>query len=202
MLLGILLSIPLLLSACNQSKPTIEEQYQAKIQALDKDSYLHQQFDNIIPLTIQEAKDKINNKETFILYHGRSDCRFCKYVYPELSKQLKNGETAYYVNLDYFILLKPEDETSELFTYNDNLYKEYLNFWGIQGSPNIMYVKDGEIFYETSMLLNPAFFDANSTENEKQEYLDYMAQTINGILSLYREQGNISNTKPSVTIKK
>jgi predicted bacteriocin transport accessory protein len=190
-----------LLCGCQNNSPqekTVEEQYKEKVDSLDPNMYMAQEYENIVPLTTQEAKDKLENGDTFILYHGRSDCRFCKYVYPELAKQSLETDEIYYVNLDYFILLKPEDETSELFTYNDNLYKEYLNYWGILGSPNLIYVKDGEILYNTSNLLNPDFFSDTATKEERQEYLDYMSNVINEVLTTYRQENNLSTNNVQI----
>lgn len=190
--------LSLTLVGCTSSTKSVEETYQEQIAALDKDIYLHQEYDNIIPISVDEAKKKKENGETFILYHGRNDCRFCKHIYPELSNQLQDDEVAYYVNLSYFIALKPDDETSELFKLNDQEYKNYLQYWGIEGAPNLLYVKDGQIVYQTSKLLVADYFREDVTDVEREQMLQLMAGNINEFLSITREDKNDSSSQTTV----
>ena len=160
------------------SNLSIEEQYEAAVSLIDIETYLTQEYDNIIPITPFEALEKMENGENFIVYHGRSECRYCKYVYPGIAEIAPENLSIYYVNTDYFRFLYPKDENSELFLYVKDLHENYKTIFDFTGVPNIKYVKNNEIAISLSNPLSAEFFDENTTKETKEEILEEMKVTI------------------------
>ena len=52
-------------------------------------------------IRLSEVKDKINNKENFILYIGRESCPYCQKFAPKLAVAIqKTNQTVYYLDND------------------------------------------------------------------------------------------------------
>ena len=84
----------------------------------------------LIELKIDELKEKINNKESFILLISQTTCSHCAEYKPKFKRVLSSNKvTAYYIEKD---LLNKEDEG-------------YLNtVANISGTPTTVFIVDGE----------------------------------------------------------
>ena len=187
-----------------KSNLPVEEQYNEALKLIDMETYLTKDYDNIIPITPVEALQKMKNGENFIIYHGRSECRYCKYVYPSIAETLPQDLNVYYVNTDYFRFLYPTDENSELFKYVKNMHDEYKTTFNFSGVPNIKYVKDYEVTLSLSNPLSAEFFDETATKETKEENLESMKATLSYYLNYMYEDmyGKKITPTQSVTISK
>ena len=111
---SIILALVLVLTGCNQNKtPEIredakkfKEDYESLNDVSINDTLKHRNItislDNpMVYSTFKEVSEKIENKESFIVYVGFSACPWCRSVIPyvlEVAKE-KNIETIYYVNV-------------------------------------------------------------------------------------------------------
>ena len=78
---------------------------------------------NIIDISSDDLKQKINNKETFILYIGNDNCSHCISYKPVLESVLKK----------YKIKIYHLDNT-----------KYEINDFNIEGTPTVLFVEKGE----------------------------------------------------------
>lgn len=86
--------------------------------------------DHIIELSLDEFKEKINNKDTFALYIGNDDCSHCVAYKPILTKVLEDYDiTIYHV------------DNSKLSTSE---YAEFRTYINISGTPTIAFITNGE----------------------------------------------------------
>ena len=84
----------------------------------------------LVELKIDELREKIENKETFILLISQTTCSHCAEFKPRFKRVLsKNKVTAYYIEKD----LLSEDEEKELKTIAN-----------ITGTPTTIFIVDGE----------------------------------------------------------
>lgn len=82
-------------------------------------------------ISYKETKEKINNKETFILYIGSSSCTACKSFKPVLEKVIKD----YQIKVSYIDVSKLSDEEV-------NEFSTIINFGN--STPKVYFIKDGE----------------------------------------------------------
>lgn len=88
----------------------------------DEDKYLKE-------ITVKEVKEKIDKKESFILYTKQTDCEHCKAFTPRFASALKEfKQEAFVVNLTN---LSDEDK------------QEYEKLTGVEGTPTVLFYKDG-----------------------------------------------------------
>lgn len=85
---------------------------------------------HITDITLNELKNKIENKDTFALYVGNEGCPHCVSYRPVLETVLDEYNIDIY-HLDNSLLT--EDEVSEM--------KNYIN---ISGTPTVVFFTDGE----------------------------------------------------------
>ena len=84
----------------------------------------------IIDISLDEFKEKINNKETFALYIGNDNCSHCNSYMPKLKKVINDYSITLY-HIDNSKLT--EEESGELSTYVN-----------ISGTPTIAFINNGE----------------------------------------------------------
>lgn len=188
---------------------TVEQKYEKAVAQINMEEYLTPTYDNIIPISPNDALEKMQNGETFILFHGRTDCRFCKYVYPSIDEVAPDGLKVYYVNTDYFRYLYPtkseSDELgSEFFQYvkkQHDAYKETMHFEGV---PNLRYIKNGNIEIELANPLSASFFEDDATAEQKEQYLQEMKNILGYYLNyMYEDMNGVTPTPtPKVTVVK
>ncbi len=95
---------------------------------------------HLVELTVSELKEKIENKETFILVNTGSECPHCKSYKPKLKKILKEYNiTAYEVVLD-----KIDNDADSAYL------KSVAN---TSGTPTTVFIKDGEEISTASRLV-------------------------------------------------
>lgn len=88
----------------------------------DEDKYLKE-------ITLKEVKEKIDKKDSFILYTKQTDCEHCKVFTPRFASVLKEfKQEAFVVNLAN---LSDEDR------------QEYEKLTGVEGTPTVFFYKDG-----------------------------------------------------------
>ena len=101
-----------------------------------KDEYLEMFVDLQIKMhsktcpLLNKLKDKMNNKDTFILYIGNKNCHNCTSYEPVLKKVLN----------DYNITVYKLDNSK----LSDDEFKEFSKYFSIQGTPTILFVNNGE----------------------------------------------------------
>lgn len=84
----------------------------------------------IIDTSLKEVKTMVENKESFILYIGSSDCSHCSSYRPKLED----------VTLEYKVKVYYID-TSKL---NDDEYDELTNIVSFSGTPTTAFIDEGE----------------------------------------------------------
>ena len=82
-------------------------------------------------LNVQEIKEKIDNKESFILCISATYCSHCK----EYKPKLKEVSNKYKIDIYYIDFDKYSDE-------EQNLFRDYISFDG--GTPVTLFIKNGE----------------------------------------------------------
>ncbi|MGN0973881.1 MAG: thioredoxin domain-containing protein [Bacilli bacterium] len=81
-------------------------------------------------ISLDELKEKLDNKESFILEVIQTDCSHCKEFSPRFKKVLKdNNLTAYQI------------DTQKL---SENEKKEFDSIIYVSGTPTVVFIKDGE----------------------------------------------------------
>lgn len=85
---------------------------------------------NIKEITLDEFKDKITNKESFVVYIGNEDCSHCQSYKPTLEKVLN----------DYDITIYHIDNSK----LSDKEYGEFKNYVSISGTPTVAFITEGE----------------------------------------------------------
>lgn len=85
---------------------------------------------NIKSISLNEFKQKIENKETFVVYVGNKDCVHCNNYMPTLKKVLK----------DYNITIYQIDNSK----LTEEEYGNFKTYVSISGTPTIAFIKNGE----------------------------------------------------------
>jgi len=77
----------------------------------------------IIYTTYEELANKINNKENFLVYFGKTSSEYCRTVIPYLLKQAKTQgiDKIYYVDID-----TKEEEGTKAISIEDQYYQDIL----------------------------------------------------------------------------
>lgn len=84
-------------------------------------------------LTYSEVENKINNKESFILYIGQSQCSYCK----QYEKSLKRVVDKYNVKVYYIDIGKDSISVEDR-----SLLSKNIDF---SGTPTTVFIKNGEV---------------------------------------------------------
>ena len=121
--------------------------------------------EQIIEVDYTHLQEKIQNKDSFVLYIGRPDCRDCQEFEPYLKeyRDLANKENASQEDKDFY----------------DRLYDE-LNFsW----TPTLNFIYQGEN-EESYTYLDKDYYsitDEKEKKEKKQEYIDLLSKWLNRI---------------------
>ncbi len=86
--------------------------------------------EHIIEISLDEFKEKIANKETFVIYIGNESCSHCVAYLPILKSVLDEYDITIY-HLD----------NSKL---SDDEYAEFKTYINISGTPTVAFITDGE----------------------------------------------------------
>lgn len=93
--------------------------------------YFTNKKNNLLELTFNEVKEKIDNKESYILCLSRTTCSHCQDYLPRL-KRIANK---YNVKIYY----------TEIDKYDDNTYNEFQKTISFDGAtPTTIFFKNGE----------------------------------------------------------
>ena len=85
---------------------------------------------HIKDISLSKFEDKINNKESFVLYIGNENCSHCTAYMPTLKKVLDK------YNIDIYHL-----DNSKL---SEKEYLEFKEYISISGTPTIVFIENGE----------------------------------------------------------
>ena len=85
---------------------------------------------HIKDISLKKLEEKLNNKESFVLYVGNEQCSHCVAYMPTLTKVLDK------YNIDIYHL-----DNSKLSEKEYTKFKEYIN---ISGTPTIVFIENGE----------------------------------------------------------
>ena len=85
---------------------------------------------HIIEINYSNLKEKLNNKESFVLYIGNENCAHCQSYKPVLTSVLN----------DYDIDIYHLDNTK--LTVDE--YNEFKSILNVSGTPTIIFITDGE----------------------------------------------------------
>lgn len=192
---------------------SVEEKYEKAVARINMDEYLTPSYDNMIPITPEQALEKVENGETFVVFNGRSDCRYCKYVYPMCSEELPEDMKIYYVSTDYFRYLYPtvegdvDDENtpkSDYYNYVADKHNNYKKVMDFEGVPNIRYFKNGKRILNISNPLSPDFFEDTTSSETKEQLLSTARETLRSYLIwIHDDMDKVDETQePSVTVVK
>ena len=86
--------------------------------------------EHIKEISLDEFKEKIANKETFVVYVGNKDCSHCISYRPILEKVLD----------DYDITIYHVDNSK----LDNNEYAEFRTYINISGTPTVAFITSGE----------------------------------------------------------
>lgn len=175
-------------TGCSKNKETIneeamrfKEEYESlngTIREKDGKTIRSITIDKENPIVYKEASDivnAINNKETFVVYFGFTDCPWCRSVIPSMLEVAKNlaVKQIYYVNVKeirdvltldeknkvvesskgsdaYYELLNLLDSVLEDYTLTSSTGKKVKTGEKRIYAPNVVAVKNGEVLQMTS----------------------------------------------------
>ncbi len=108
-------------------------------------------------LSINELKEKCENKESFILVISQTTCSHCAEYKPRIKKVLAKYEiTGYYIEKD----LLSEEETAEL-----------ANIANINGTPTTVFIENGEEESTTTRLVGAKSVEAIESRLKAMGYI-------------------------------
>lgn len=121
----LLLTSTTILTACsfdNKIEPISVEQSQQNY---------YTAVENFTKLSLDELKAKIENNESFIVFIGKSSCKYCQRFAPKLNEATKD-----LTDIEIFYLNGDEEDSA--------LFKEFANSHDIKAVPNLSYFDAGE----------------------------------------------------------
>lgn len=125
----------------------------------------------IVTIDEENLKEKIENNHRFILYIGRSDCKDCIELYPQLEAFMNDHPSLGIYALDVKAFRDRafrDDATPEEKAFFDEL-KTYLNFdW----TPTLQYRQGSRILSKITYLDT----ESQGTKKEKKESMDAIKQ--------------------------
>jgi predicted bacteriocin transport accessory protein len=98
------------------------------------------------PITFNQVKELVDNKESFILYVGAKDCSHCKVFEPRIKIVLNE----YKINVKYL-------DFSTLSTDEKNEFNAIAN---IEGTPTVIFINNGIEEYTKNRISGAVYKDA------------------------------------------
>lgn len=93
---------------------------------------------NLKEITYNDFKEKVDSRESFLLYINRTGCSHCENYEPVLIKALNNKNViAYKLNL------------ANLTVSEENAVTKKVN---LKGTPTLIYIKEGHSMIDTSLI--------------------------------------------------
>lgn len=160
---------------CNDEKADMSE-YETYI---DSNEYVY------VKSNVKEMYEKVNNKETFVIYFGFARCPWCRDIMPILDEASKksNNEIVYYVNTrekeewksnldidDYDLFV---EMAFDYLRYDDNNIKHLY-------TPMVFFIKNGEIVKTVSAPDYDAH-DEKIPDNIREELLNTLLDGFNSL---------------------
>lgn len=108
-------------------------------------------------ISYQTFLDKMEKKETFILYIGSSTCSACSRFQPTLEKVIQE----YHINVDYIDISKLTDEEM-------NEFGTIINFGN--STPKVYFIKEGE-YSQYNAIKGAQDYDYVVSKMEKNGYI-------------------------------
>lgn len=146
MLKKILIVLLLILTGCSSTTPSLTKADMSGYE--DFTDTEHVFYD----MTVKEMIDKIDNKDTFVVYFGFSECPYCNVAVPLLNDVAKD-----YDSIVYYIDTRSNEEWESNMDIDDyDLVVEYLGEYldydddGKKHlyTPHVFFFKDGEVVKE------------------------------------------------------
>lgn len=119
-------------------------------------------------MNVKEMIDKINHKETFIVYFGFGECPYCNIAMPLLNEVAKD-----YDSIVYYIDTRSNSEWQSNIDIDDyDLVVEYLGEYleyDDEGkkhlyTPHVFFIKDGEVVYQYEGVVG----EGNTTQDQEE----------------------------------
>lgn len=139
--------------------------------SVNQNDYLSQEYSGVRVISYSEAEKKLAQGDTFVLYIGRTSCKWCRNVYPQLGQTTHSGLDVYYVNVEYFRDAYPDDKTSAAFAAVKKVHQEFKKEFMYSSLPCLRYIKNGKVVQGIENPLNGAFFADDATDEKRSGYL-------------------------------
>lgn len=151
----------------------------------DKATYLIAQNQ----ITVADVVNKLENKDTFVLYMYFDACPWCKELGPIVSDYLSDKEDL--LNLTYALNVRPDGNKENDLRYKDDdgnynepLFETVYNFIEdrldddkVVYVPTLIFVKDGElVYYHTGTVEGHDATERTLTDEEKESIVQYLAE--------------------------
>ena len=164
----------------NTSSPTItptielplaieERTIENPFAGIDMSVYKESKYENIKTIIPNELYEKMNNKETFILYLGKTQCKWCSIVAPILNDIDYKEIPIYYLNTGYYGENYPENENDPVFLEVKRLHQVLKETAWYSSVPSFRYIENGEVVYGIRNPLPSTYFTEEATEESKQQ---------------------------------
>lgn len=137
--------------------------------------------DQIIEINYDDVLKKIDQKEDFVLYIGRPDCKDCQEFEPYLKSYLKKnkGIYLYYFNIKEYRDQANSQEATKKEKARYNQIRKKLDFsW----TPTLKLVDNGK-FVDQYTFLDEDYYSltAKKQKEKKQDYIDKLSSWLDQI---------------------
>lgn len=137
--------------------------------------------DQIIEINYDDVLKKINQKEDFVLYVGRPDCKDCQEFEPYLKKYLKKNKGVY---LYYFNIKEYRDQANsqEATKKEKSRYNQMRKKLDFSWTPTLKLVINGK-FVDQYTFLDEDYYSLPSKKQKekKQDYIDKLSSWLDQI---------------------
>lgn len=123
--------------SANQNVNSSQQESQPQIPQVSQDQY-EKNIKGVHNIDVNGLMNKINNKESFILFVGYKECKYCRAFSIELHKFIqKDNANVYYLNWDN-IRQNPEQITQSFIDFINNDLQ-------LTGTPTIALLQNGKV---------------------------------------------------------
>ena len=129
---------------------TYEEDYNSLLQKWLYSKMIGVDYHGLDTITYEEILNKIEEKETFLVYIGRDSCKYCKIFTPIMTTILEesNLQTPIY----YFFTQEYKNKINEEVSGAQEEWDAIKSRLGIEYTPSFIFYKNGEPTYYESFL--------------------------------------------------
>lgn len=132
--------------------------------------------EDIIEISYPDIQIKLKEKETFILYIGRPDCKDCQEFEPYLKQYLNKHEGTYL----YYLNVKEAKDLASTSSLNKEKYNKMVKTLDYSWTPCLKIYKQGKEIDEYTFLDEKYYSLKSSKQKEvKQEYIKELTTWLN-----------------------